>query len=77
MLGIRSDYERGMVMNALEEHVQVTGKKRTTVKTTLYDLIAAMQATTELEEDEVVVDAVMHLLRTGRIRFLGDACGLN
>ena len=64
-------------MNAIEEHVQARGKKRTTVKTTLYDLIAAMQATTEPEEDEVVVGAVMHLLQSGRIKFLGDTSGLN
>jgi hypothetical protein len=64
-------------MNAVEEHVQVSEKKRTTIKTTLYDLIAAMQATTEPEEDDVVVGAVVHLLRSGRIRFLGDTSSLN
>jgi hypothetical protein len=74
---MQSASKRGMAMNALEEYVPAVEEKRTTVKTTLYDLIAAMQATVEPSEDALVVDTVVHLLRAGRIRFLGDASGLN
>ena len=64
-------------MNALQEQVAETEPERTTVKTTLYDLIAAMQTTVDPEEDAVIVGAVMHLIRTGRIRFLGNISGVN
>ena len=35
--------------------------------TTLYDLIAALQEETELDEDELVVAIVTHWVRMGRI----------
>jgi alpha-ketoglutarate-dependent taurine dioxygenase len=41
-----------------------------TITTTLYDLIAAMQSVVKPEEDELVVTAMIHLLRSGRIRFM-------
>jgi hypothetical protein len=74
---MQSASERGMAMNIVEEYAPAIEGKRTTIQTTLYDLIAAMQATVEPSEDALVVDTVVHLLRTGRIRFLGDASGLN
>jgi predicted transcriptional regulator len=64
-------------MRAIDEHIQTTEKKQTTVQTTLYDLIAAIQAATGLEEEEAVVEEVVHLFHTGRIRFLGDVSCLN
>lgn len=39
--------------------------------TTLYDVIAAMQATIGPDEDALVVATVDRLLRTGRIAFVG------
>jgi hypothetical protein len=74
---MQSASERGMAMNTVEEYVPAIEEKRTTVKTTLYDLIAAMQETVEPSEDALVVGTVVHLLRTGRIRFLGDTSSLN
>ena len=41
--------------------------------TTLYDLVAAVQAVVEPDEDELVVATVVHMLRAGQITFLGGA----
>jgi hypothetical protein len=62
-------------MRAVDEHRQT--KKYTTVQTTLYDLIAEIQATIGLGEEEAIVEEVAHLFRAGRIRFLGDVSCLN
>jgi len=40
------------------------------VITSLYDLMAAMQATVPPEEDTLVVTTIMHLLRSGRLTFV-------
>jgi hypothetical protein len=39
----------------------------TTVTTTLYDLIAAIQTTVEPQDDNLVVATVWHLLRSGQV----------
>ena len=44
----------------------------TATLTTLYDLIAALHDETNVYEDELVTATVMHLLSSGRIKFLGD-----
>ena len=41
-----------------------------TITTTLYDLIAALQDVVQPGEDALVVAAMVHLLRTGRITWL-------
>jgi hypothetical protein len=41
----------------------------TRVTTTLYDVLAALQAVIEPEEDDVVVAIVAEWLRSGRLRF--------
>ena len=41
--------------------------------TTLYDLVAAVQAVMEPDEDELVVATVVHILRAGQITFLRGA----
>jgi len=41
------------------------------LQTTLFDLIAALQEAGTPEGDAGVVATVLHLLRSGRIRFLG------
>ena len=41
--------------------------------TTLYDLIAAMQDGLSPDDDTLVVATVVHLLRSGRITWLGKA----
>ena len=45
----------------------------TRVTTTLYDVMAALQAAVEPEEDAVVVAIVAAWLRSGRLRFPEDA----
>ena len=42
----------------------------TTLQTTLYDLMQALQDETEPDEEHLVVDAVTQLLRNGQIRFI-------
>jgi hypothetical protein len=42
------------------------------ITTTLYDLIAALQEVTALDEGELVVALVTHWLRMGRITFLNN-----
>lgn len=64
-------------MNALEESLQEPIEGGTTIQTTLYDLIAAIQAATEPEEEELVVGTVAYMIHSGRIKFLGNASGLN
>src|SRR5262245_32579467 len=40
------------------------------VRTTLYDLMYAMQDAAEPGDEDLVVSAVLHLLRSGRLKFL-------
>jgi hypothetical protein len=49
-----------------------TGETPSTITTTLYDLMAAMQAVVGLDEDEWVVATMADLLRSGRITFVGE-----
>jgi hypothetical protein len=50
-------------------------RQRTTVQTTLYDLVAAVAAETDPAEEEVTVATVMHLLNAYRARFTGHLRG--
>ena len=47
------------------------------IRTTLYDLIAAISDEVSPEEEELVVATVMYLQCTGRIRFLRPVGNLN
>jgi pyruvate/2-oxoglutarate dehydrogenase complex dihydrolipoamide acyltransferase (E2) component len=47
------------------------------IKTTLYDLIAAINSEVDPTEDYLVVATVMHLLQTGRIRLLRESAHVN
>ena len=47
-----------------------TTQRSTTVTTSLYELIEAVQDQVGSENDELVVATVMHLLRAGRATFL-------
>lgn len=40
------------------------------ITTTLYDLIAAIRACVEPDEEDLVVATVVHILQSGRVRFL-------
>jgi len=46
----------------------LTATTPTTIQTTLYDLIAALDAEVEPGEEELVTAAVVHLLNSGRAR---------
>ena len=46
-------------------------QKAAPIRTTLYELIEAICEEVPPEEDWVVNEVVLHLLRTGQIRFVG------
>ena len=50
--------------------VEAAASPRTTVTTTLFDLIAALHDAAEEGEEELVTEAVVSLWDTGRLRFL-------
>jgi hypothetical protein len=43
------------------------------IKTTLYDLLAAIHDTVGPEDDQLAVAVAVHLLQSGRVTLLGDA----
>ncbi len=47
-------------------------KRASTVTTTLYDLIAAVQDSVNPDEEELVVPTVVHMLLVGRATSSGD-----
>jgi hypothetical protein len=49
-----------------------TTQRLSTVTTSLYELVEAVQNQVGPEDDELVVATVMHLLRAGRATFLSD-----
>ena len=49
-----------------------TATAPTTIQTTLYDLLTALNAEAEPGEEELVTAAAVHLLNAGRARFVGD-----
>ena len=67
------------VMECAEVATGATGMPRAVTPscftTTLYDLIAAIQEVVGPEEDALVVATVWHLLRSGRLIWLGEARG--
>jgi hypothetical protein len=50
----------------------VSVTKSTSTTTTLYDLLAALQEAAPADDDDLVVTAMVHLLRSGRIAFLNQ-----
>ena len=58
-------------MNAILDPTSNFDASPGTITTTLYDLMDAMQDDVAPAEEELVVASVMHLLRSGRITFLG------
>ena len=64
-------------MNTVVHPAQDETKPRETIKTTLYDLIAAINSEVDPAEDHLVVATVMHLFKTGRVRFLREAAHVN
>lgn len=47
------------------------------ITTTLGELVGAINEEVEFEEDQLVAEVVMHLLATGRIKFLNPKGELN
>lgn len=54
------------------ESVATVVETPATITTTLYDLIAAVQAAVGPDDDALVVAAVLHMLRSGRATWRGD-----
>lgn len=50
----------------------IENRAPTSIKTTLYDLIVAIQDAVEPGEETLVVSTVVHLLCSGQATFLGD-----
>jgi hypothetical protein len=59
-------------MNSVTDEFISDEKNTVSIRTTLYDLIDAISRALPADEDELVVETVMQLLRSGRIRFLGN-----
>jgi hypothetical protein len=57
-------------MNTVLEPPASTSHKSTTVTTTLYDLVEAVQKEVGAANDELIVATVMHLLRAGHATYL-------
>lgn len=47
-------------------------EERTTIQTTLYDLIVAIREEIGPDEEHLVTPVVVHLLNSGRIKFIDD-----
>lgn len=68
---IVESYEVGdmeTVAMRLAEH-----QRSATMTTTLYDLVAAIQAAVEPDQEELVVPIVSHMLHAGHVTFLRNA----
>jgi len=50
----------------------VTSSDSTCIRTTLYDLIAALNADVDPEDDALVTAAVVHLINANHARFVGS-----
>lgn len=52
--------------------VEQASPELTTDKTTMYELIEAISDQVQPEEDRLVVEAVLDLIDTGQVKFLGS-----
>ena len=59
-------------MKALVAHSAESVGGVATITTTLFDLIAAIQAEVGIEAEEVVVPTVVRLLHSGHVKILGE-----
>jgi hypothetical protein len=60
-------------MNSIADEFTDDKEDVVAIRTTLYDLIDAISRAVPADEEELVVATVLHLLRSGRIRFLGNS----
>jgi hypothetical protein len=62
-----------MTLQSRSSHVLIPASRRhrtkppTRIKTTLYDVVAALQAVTAPEQDHLAVSVIVHWFRTGRL----------
>src|SRR5262245_56522603 len=66
------------LMKTMERTLSCTARKSphsTTIHTTLYDLIAALSAAVESDEEDVLTATVVHLLNTHRVTCTGNLQG--
>ena len=56
-------------MHTLSDFTRTDEESAVVVQTTLYDLMDAIQDDAQSFDDDLVVAYVVHLLRSGRIRF--------
>ena len=52
--------------------VPATSPEPTRITTTLYDLVDALSAEVDPQDDYLVTAAVVHLINSGRARFVGS-----
>jgi hypothetical protein len=64
-------------MSTVVHPIKKETKSKEVIKTTLYDLIAAINSEVDPEEDYLVVATMMHLLQTGRVKFLKETAYVN
>ena len=60
-------------MNTVTDEFTDDKKDTVIIRTTLYDLIDAISRELSPDEEDLVVATVLHLLRSGRIRFLRNS----
>jgi hypothetical protein len=58
-------------MKTLSHEFIDTEKEPGIIKTTLYDLLEAINSEVSPEEDALVIATVMDLFKSGRVRFIG------
>ena len=61
---------KGLSYEEVLEFMAYAPAPSTTVETTLYDLVSALCDELEDEEEELVLPILVHLLNSGRIKFI-------
>ena len=61
---------RGLFYEEVLDLMALTPAPSTTVETTLYDLVSVLCDELEEEEEELVLPILVHLLNSGRIKFI-------
>jgi hypothetical protein len=57
-------------MKTTTEISRATPWRSATIKTSLYELVEALNAAVDTDEEDLVVPLVIHLLQTGRAKFI-------
>jgi hypothetical protein len=70
-LSVPHDRE-GQEMRVVTQNSTHQKREPAMIHTTLYDLIDAIQTELSAKEDKLVVATVLHLIKSGRLRFLRE-----